>query len=570
MPPRRGRGHSTQVRGVRRNPARNRQPVRRPDSPVSYALTAHDEIDSSDSDTSSDHPFSLALEPAVNVNSRDSSVELLDDGNLQSNRGQESQVPPPPTASTLHSPIRGADDNRALHPDVLHTEMVFMRRVDAADLTFEERVEILIAEIHRLEGRSPAGQSASPVAALGSPIPDVNDDNEPETTDFLAPTAEAPLNGAALFYRDSRIAGLPNLCRSHPDGSPDHTIIHRLSESPGFLKRALEFIRQEEATFYVGTANTPVDVSNDFMRCIYGFRELGSLDELERPGDVRLETVTPTWASEDRTRLLAHYSQNEQVPVYVLYVYSEDAGGIWTEAVAATPSQSAAPSLPVAPTAPVSNLQSSTPTITSGAAGAPTTSVPAPATAAPAPGPAAGPPATADAVALYLQTRFADRLARIHHARTIPCGTGYRHCTMEKHVMAILNGLGVNLTEREFHPVTVDNGLSIGYDDVINVAGLNKSTFGGTRTNVGRAREARRSLARHFRERSQARWAAANEEEALKEMARKELLETFDALLGESDIDDFFLEDDSGSAKYRAITMSYEGLKTQTNNVLRP
>ncbi|KAJ6587853.1 hypothetical protein B0H10DRAFT_2233848 [Mycena sp. CBHHK59/15] len=70
--------------------------------------------------------------------------------------------------------------------------------LSAADLTFEERVEILIAEIHRLEGRSPAGQSASPVAALGSPIPDVNDDNEPETTDFLAPTAEAPLSGAAV------------------------------------------------------------------------------------------------------------------------------------------------------------------------------------------------------------------------------------------------------------------------------------------------------------------------------------------------------------------------------------
>ncbi|KAJ6560962.1 hypothetical protein B0H10DRAFT_2240200 [Mycena sp. CBHHK59/15] len=473
-------------------------------------------------------------------------------GNLQSNRGQESQVPPPPTASTLHSHIRGADDNRALHPDVLHTEMVFMRRVDAADLTFEERVEILIAEIHRLEGRSPAGQSASPVAALGSPIPDVNDDNEPETTDFLAPTAEAPLN--ALYFIGIRTSQgcrtFVEVIQMHP---PDHTIIHRLSESPGFLKRALEFIRQEEATFYVGTANTPVDVSNDFMRYIYGFRELGSLDELERPGDVRLETVTPTWASEDRTRLLAHYSQNEQVPVYVLYVYSESA--------AFPPSSSDG-----------SRFESAKqhPQITSGAAGAPATSVPAPATAAPAPGPAAGPPATADAVALYLQTRFADRLARIHHARTIPCGTGYRHCTMEKHVMAILNGLGVNLTEREFHPVTVDNRLSIGYDDVINVAGLNKSTFGGTRTNVGRAREARRSLARHFRERSQARWAAANEEEALKEMARKELLETFDALLGESDIDDFFLEDNSGSAKYRAITMSYEGLKTQTNNVLRP
>ncbi|KAJ6598816.1 hypothetical protein B0H10DRAFT_2231417 [Mycena sp. CBHHK59/15] len=554
-------------------PPRNRQPVRRPDSPVSYALTAHDEIDSSDSDTSSDHPFSLALEPAVNVNSRDSSVELLDGPPMATCKAiaarslkylhlQPPQLCIPPSGVLV-------DDNRALHPDVLHTEMVFMRRADAADLTFEERVEILIAEIHRLEGRSPAGQSASPVAALGSPIPDVNDDNEPETTDFLAPTAEAPLN--ALYFIGIRASQgcrtFVEVIQTHP---PDHTIIHRLSESPGFLKRALEFIRQEEATFYVGTANTPVDVSNDFMRYIYGFRELGSLDELERPGDVRLETVTPSWASEDRTRLLAHYSQNEQVPVYVLYVYSEDAGGIWTEAVAATPSQSAAPSLPVAPTAPVSNLQSSTPSITSGAAGAPTTSVPAPATAAPAPGPAAGPPATADAVALYLQTRFADRLARIHHARTIPCGTGYRHCTMEKHVMAILNGLGVNLTEREFYPVTVDNRLSIGYDDVINVAGLNKSTFGGTRTNVGRAREARRSLARHFRERSQARWAAANEEEALKEMARKELLETFDALLGESDIDDFFLEDDSGSAKYRAITMSYEGLKTQTNNVLRP
>jgi hypothetical protein len=167
-------------------------------------------------------------------------------------------------------------------------------------------------------------------------------------------------------------------------------------------------------------------------------------------------------------------------------------------------------------------------------------------------------PVPVDNVAQYLRDRFASRLDRIVHVQNLACGTGYRHCTQEKHVTSICTSLGLQLVSRVYAPIHVEGGLAITYDDVVRAAGLNASTFAAARGHVRRARQACMRLARYV---------SANEGEADENWMR--WYRVFDALLGESDIGDEHLSDSTGSARAEAISLGYEELKRKTVDILQ-
>ncbi|KAF8145147.1 hypothetical protein K438DRAFT_1782182 [Mycena galopus ATCC 62051] len=501
-----------------------------PDNPRAVTMFPTADGEGSESDGSSDHPFSQAQnsDPEDNVQTRESSVEIL---GLRAELGrlpERSSIDGPnvhgglvmniPDSSTETEFTRLADD-----PAVYRAEMEFMRQVD-------ERVEMLIAEIHRLEGRSTTPEPLPSAMQSESPTLVIDMDDDSTAIYFVGVHA---LQGRRTFVEVVQTA------------SPDHTIIERLST--GLLGRMLATIRADQANFYVGTSHTPIDVSGDYMNHVHTFRELGGWSDMEDGNSSALSMLTPVPASAERTAVLTRCLLHDPVPVYVLYIYHaiqnsrrmKDAQSMWDEAAG-----------PVVPTA-LSALPPASDNITP---------VSVPATRAPSASDDAISPAEA-----YVKEHFAQRLERIRHVHELACGTAYRHCTEEKNVIAICNTLGL-ANNRGFSPVVL-HGIRIAYEDVVCAAGLKKNTLGGVRTQVGKAREARRTLARTLRLHD-GTWTAANEAEAALEMRRRDVFETFSALLREGDIADSFLEDATDSAEARALRLSYEDFKTDIADVL--
>ncbi|KAJ7238534.1 hypothetical protein B0H12DRAFT_1237888 [Mycena haematopus] len=476
--------------------------------------------------------------PEVDVGSRQSSVEIVE--GLRDDNGSESERSPPFVNSRL---LRGNGDGEYLDlpttvtlptsqdedvpievdPAAIRAEMAFERRVDAPSLTYQERVEMLIAEIHRLEGRtdSESMQTAESPGAQG-------EDSNPDVTAF---STQTPAN-ALYFVGIQTNEGRRSFVEVVATTPPDHTLIERIST--GMLGRAVRGIRQNQADFYIGTSDCPVEVSEDYMNHVYGFRELGSWLDVETATNLELATLVPVSDSAPKMRLLGARRLNEHTPVYVLYIYHEQAQSLWTETPVAIPQALPAATMPA-------TIPHSTGTLTSNII-------------AGLPQPSHIPGVTA--VQAYLEERFGHRLRQIRHVQTLHCGTAYRHCTAEKHVIAICTTLGLNLTAREC------------YDDIIQTAGLNKNTFGGIRTQVRNARDARRCLSRIIRGRDQTGWTPASNEEAEKDEDQRQFSATLDALLGEADIDETFLDDTTDSPQARALHMSYERFKSDVAKVL--
>jgi hypothetical protein len=170
----------------------------------------------------------------------------------------------------------------------------------------------------------------------------------------------------------------------------------------------------------------------------------------------------------------------------------------------------------------------------------------------------------------YLQERFSHRLDRIAHAGSTPgYGTAYRHCMQEKHFTAICNMLGLDLSGRTFTPVIINEQLSISYEDIVRCTGLNKKTLSTARTWVGKARVARRRLARHLLERDALGGASTlTAEEKEEEDKLRRLSKVLHVMLVESDISDEFLTDETGCPESSAFGMKFETFKSEVADVL--
>ncbi|KAJ6505109.1 hypothetical protein C8R45DRAFT_1181116 [Mycena sanguinolenta] len=528
MPPR--RNPSPPSIPPRRNPPRNRTPPRRPDEVVSYAPAPRPI--SVSSSQSSDHPILPAASlhrEEVEMHSRENSVEILETNPVNTQSASELEMGPPSINRRLSSgdeesagesevvpaPINnrrllsGNEEPVDVDPAILRDEMAFLRQVDAPSLTYEERVEMLISHIHRLEGR-PEVMAESP---------------EPAESEYSIENG-----GSAAYFIGIQTT---RVCRTFVEvlsiAPPDHTLIRRLAT--GTLDSPLRGIRRNQADFYIGTSRCPVDAVDEYMAHARGFRELGSWADVESATNTELSTLSPVPPSAERTQLLGRYGLSEYVPVYVLYIYHQENDDIWSGPPA--PVVATAPP----PSAPVITASNSTSNNSAN-------------------------------VDTYLETHFASRLAKIRRVKTLACNTAYRHCTEEKHVIAICTTVGLNMHAREWTPVIIPGGPSISYHDIIRVAGLNKTTFGGVRTQVRNGRDARRLLARIIREHQQTGWTALNSDEEAAELDRKEFLETLEILLREGDVDESFLDDTTNSPEARALHMRWEQFKAKVAQIL--
>ncbi|KAF8188551.1 hypothetical protein K438DRAFT_1972254 [Mycena galopus ATCC 62051] len=521
------------------------EPVGTDDSKGSnFDLWVHEHTrdeESSESDGSSDHPFLQAQnsDPEDNVPSRESSVEILEVRAGPSRSAETISIGVPTVSAGPVGNISDSDSEpefrqRTGDQAVYIAEREFMQRVDASR-TYQDRVEMLIAEIYRLEGRTPNREPTPPTMRSVSPTSAIDMDHR-----LMGPGQPIMDTTVTVYFIGVHaLRGRRTFVEVAQTASPDHTLIERLST--GLLGRMLVTIRPDWADFYIGTSNTPIDVSGDYMNHVHAFRELGGWSDMEDVSSSALSTLTPIPASHERTAVLTRCGLHGLVPVYVLYIYHADAQSMWDEAAGpAMPTLLSA--LAPAPDNVPSVLMTTSGTLPSGSDG------------------------TISAAEAYVKEHFSQRLERIHHAHAITCGTAYRHCTEEKNVIAICNTLGLANTNRGFSPVVI-NGIRIAYEDVVSAAGLKKNTLGGVRTQVGKAREARRTLARTV-SLHHSGWTAANEAEAALELRRREVLEIFSALLREGDIADVFLEDVTDSPEARALRLSYEDFKTDIANVL--
>jgi hypothetical protein len=129
------------------------------------------------------------------------------------------------------------------------------------------------------------------------------------------------VHGPALYFVTVQN---PDIARSFvatlPASPPDFTLLNRLSSAPGLLGRVLSSLNPH-TDYLVGTSDTPVDVSSDYMNHIYNFQELQSWALVEQEGSAYLSLLTPVPASPARSALLATRRMADVVPVYVLYIY---------------------------------------------------------------------------------------------------------------------------------------------------------------------------------------------------------------------------------------------------------
>ncbi|KAJ7754325.1 hypothetical protein DFH07DRAFT_959773 [Mycena maculata] len=244
-----------------------------------------------------------------------------DDSTVLPDCGQESETLP----SSVHATLVSADDL----VDTLMEERVFLRQIDAPELTYRQRVDLLIAEIHRLQGPTASPVLSGPAAPLVPPAVRYEDEGDtPEGASMLESTSvEAPGDTAEALYLVTikPVEGGCTFTQKLPTSiPPNSTLIERLST--GQLGRMLNGL--DRTKFFVGTSDFPVDVTGDFMNYLYRFHDLGlngSLGALETGEDAGLATITPVPYSPIRSTLLANLGMSDHTPVYTIYIYHQDA-----------------------------------------------------------------------------------------------------------------------------------------------------------------------------------------------------------------------------------------------------
>ncbi|KAK6984800.1 hypothetical protein R3P38DRAFT_3451498 [Favolaschia claudopus] len=547
----------------RRNPPRARTAPRPADVTHSYAVASATTVSDSSDDEELGQSIPLVREPSIELSDPPSPI-LGDDYNLDLDQGgtdadvfdighESNSVPDehlpsrllPPRNARMEVDSDGNDD--ATYANVT-SEIQFFNEMHVSALTYREHIELLISKIEHLDPSHRAstagavihdipenpfvvegGSHPVPLAVDSGTVPNVIRPPTPMEAVYLVTVQETCESGRTFTQT------LP------ATDAPDATLITRLSA--GALGRRLS--RLDRSQFYVGTAfRSPADIRQDYMHWSTGWRELGGTwAELEATADSELSNLIPV-DSQECAALLSQLGRALHTPVYTVYIFH---GDVTSEQ---NPRIHGSLPPPVLPT-----VNHPTPTVAPLTAAAPQ-EAPAPPVMAPPPPP--GSAAADNGVRTYLQRRFASRYERIAHASTASYGTGYRICMQEKHIQAICGTLGVTPAAS-----VVADGFQIGFLDVVLAGGLIKKTFNNGRTHVGQARVARRRLALFF---------SPSNPYVLPPLGTNTRFQRFDQILKlmlkESDIDDGYLEDNSGSAEKEALTISLEAFKAEVKAVL--
>ncbi|KAJ7159922.1 hypothetical protein C8R43DRAFT_1124288 [Mycena crocata] len=415
-----------------------------------------------------------------------------------------------------------------LDPQIMRQERTFLKGVDEPHLTYRERVNLLVAEIHHLRGTAPPSSQIAAEVDLQSEI-------TPACCIDVSPArpgaGNLTLQSFLLEFGFQKVVGPLSRCTTHlrlmQHSLTASLLVHNRSDVrwlpfPLLIVKISMWEQQKLLAMY---SITFVTGDMAFTNWALGRRSLHSVRNHCLPSHLHL--LPPSVLSDD-------------VLVYIIYIYFEvtlfsffrtnpltsfcqTPESLWTPLPLTAPVP-----LPQAPaaTAPLAHALASS---------------------------AGTPEAPIDpAVTEYLRSRLASRYGRVSVAMSTPMstpyGTAYRHCMIEKHIIAICIAVGINLNGRIFTPVTVNGGLQITYDAIIITGGQNVNTFSGMRTTVAKARDLPRALASYTRERDQGlRQPVAEDGKWTR------FMDVLDAMLRESDPEDSLLTDLGGTPAGEAI-----------------
>ncbi|KAJ6452987.1 hypothetical protein C8R45DRAFT_1112770 [Mycena sanguinolenta] len=537
---------------VRRYPLRSgRGPPRHPDSPVSFAIpqargTVDDTSNSDDESAESVHDDfiedleagiaaealqhvsnaaeSMAPEPIV-VHSRSPTPDVL---TLQASSMtlnvasmlQQLQESLHREEQELHDASMDSDDD-----SVLLNEPSIMS-VDSGEGTLQERADCLVQHILRLQPGGP-----TPPSRQGSPTPTEiltpprASHRVPVSTTLLAAQGSGMITVTGLqggplpalyFVGIQTQMSARSFCqlRSFLDADAnDGAIFRRLQLAGGPVGRALSTII-DRRHFYVGTSDQPIDI--------------GSLFEVELHDGANVQFL-PIPESPARSALIQSQRVDENMNVYVLYVYHEDADSL------------------LLATAPANSLGTSHTVI-----------------ALPAPSVSALPSVSTNnaglnQVAAYLQARFAPEYSQLAAWRSSSYGSAYNHCLIERQIMHIYQLLGIGLLGRHHAPAVVGN-MSIRMEDVVVAAGINPQTFSTYRTELRLIKDAHIVLRRLHRT-------------GELPLAQKPLLDCLEVMLSERTLSADAMRPLPGSqpsaeAEFSAVRMTISALMFQVRQVI--
>ncbi|KAF8173420.1 hypothetical protein K438DRAFT_1980970 [Mycena galopus ATCC 62051] len=440
---------ATTAGAARRYPIRTNRGLgpRRPDSPISLAPRARQvsnptaDEDGSDSDSELVRAVALGFEAAAERRHTQSYVAMNEDvlesrdtsspelGLRADNGGESAELPP-----LLENPP--SDDSRENTPDIedLDTQegSVQTRATNLVNNILRLRsLEVWALRSYTIAPSSPHPSSPGPSSPLGVAV-------------SLRYTTQQGGPKCLYFVGIQTLTGCRTFCEAKEFGDPypyDGALFLRLQNSGGPLGRALATIT-DRALFFAGISDVPVDIDGNYSSYQNNFKEIDSLLRLEQslaPGN----TFFPIPASTARSELLATQGQPETIPVYVLYVYHQDAEVLSTH----TPTPYVHPSSSMA----------------------------------------AATPRAVDPVQEYLRQQYAPQYAELDLWRSRDYGSAYTHCLIERQIVAICTLLNITVG-RGGTPAVVGN-LSIRLDDVVSAAGVNVQTFSGIRTEFRMIRE---------------------------------------------------------------------------------
>ncbi|KAJ6576002.1 hypothetical protein DFH09DRAFT_1078358 [Mycena vulgaris] len=483
-----------------RRSSRQRGPPRHADSPVSFVQPAADQneiltiADDSDSEPEGDaqsphihddliRDLEAGIEASAIQRASDAFDTLVDD-EIAETVAQDSPSPDPfhgrgetlstadfelmlhtnfpPSSggfradSSLHS--RQSIPNRRLDPErsddeESSPETLSIASVDSGEGSLQERADRLVQHVVRLQDRDSANILAASAAPLqpfvGAPRAPI-----PVATTFTALQDGDEASQALYFVGIQTLEQCRTFCQMRSFAqlpSHDGAIFQRLQAAGGPVGRALAAIT-DRAVFFVGTSDFPVDMAHGYTGYQHRFREVNSLLDLESSyGEDAVFFPIP--GSPTRSALLRTQRLSENTPVFVLYVYHQDAEPLRNSAAAPPPTEAAALVLPPAPT-----LHATLPALV------------------PIPGPDA-------AIHSYLHSRFSLEFSELAGWRASLYGSAYIHCLTERGVLQICQALNIGHLGRSVTPAVIGS-MIIHMDHVVEAAGVNRQTFGTYRTEL--------------------------------------------------------------------------------------
>ncbi|KAJ6624024.1 hypothetical protein B0H10DRAFT_1943515 [Mycena sp. CBHHK59/15] len=438
---------------VRRNPSRSTRIPRRPDSPVSYALPPSTErnqrLSESDHGPNSETVNNTGIDPdqtnihADLVNDAPAGIEAA-----SLNKAAES-VMNPGKLYTAHlfviphlaridfieirdTPSPDVEHTGRIHPDHGRENMVHgallsdgdddsdgaslpdLDSVDSSEGSYQQRADELVAQISRLQGHY-----ALPVEHAQPSV-----------------GGQAPVESEALV-------------------SVSFTALQG-QWTQMLLRDFVDVAAQDGAIFLRLQAAGGLDYTNHQ----YNFREIGSLLDLENSPS-RENIFEPIPASPARSALLETQRLAASTPVFVLYVYHQDA-------------EPYSDRLRYQSTAGTTLLPQSPVMVASASA------VPLSTTAPPALIPVAPPAVVAsqNPATEYLLQRFSVQYADLATWRARTYGSTYIHCLTERQILG------------HTHRPAIIGSMTIRLEDVVSAAGINFTTFSTMRTEFRMVKEA--------------------------------------------------------------------------------